>query len=75
MQMIPRALVVLPSYVMQSLCDNNMPPRRTSVATARAASAAARAAAATTAAPMIVAVVEQLNKARLSTALANHETL
>ncbi|GJX90134.1 hypothetical protein Tco_0343460 [Tanacetum coccineum] len=43
---------------------NNMPPRRTS--------AAARAAAA---APMTVAVVEQLIEARVSAALANHETL
>ncbi|GJV25996.1 hypothetical protein Tco_1378691 [Tanacetum coccineum] len=48
---------------------NNMPPRRSS-ATARAA--AATAAAAT---PMTVAAVEQLIEARVSAALANHETL
>ncbi|GJY12532.1 hypothetical protein Tco_0381841 [Tanacetum coccineum] len=48
---------------------NNMPPR-TSSATARAA--AATAAAAT---PMIAADVEQLIEARVSAALANHETL
>ncbi|GJY58428.1 hypothetical protein Tco_0458320 [Tanacetum coccineum] len=51
-----------------------MPPKRTSAATARAATAAARAAAAA-AAPMTVAAVEQLIKARVSAALANHETL
>ncbi|GKD72376.1 hypothetical protein Tco_1330658, partial [Tanacetum coccineum] len=46
----------------------NMPPKRTS--------AAVRAAAATTAAaPMTVADVEQLIEARVSAALANHETL
>ncbi|GKA53185.1 hypothetical protein Tco_0746500 [Tanacetum coccineum] len=50
---------------------NNMPPRRTPAATARAAIAAARAAAA----PMTAATVEQLIKARVSMALANHETL
>nr|GEV17507.1 reverse transcriptase domain-containing protein [Tanacetum cinerariifolium] len=44
---------------------NNMTPRRTFVAAARAAAAA----------PMTVAVVEQLIKARVSTTLANHETL
>ncbi|GJR04930.1 reverse transcriptase domain-containing protein [Tanacetum coccineum] len=49
-----------------------MPPRRSS-ATARAAAAAARAV--VTAAPMTAAVVEQLIKARVSAALANHETL
>ncbi|GJY16377.1 putative reverse transcriptase domain-containing protein [Tanacetum coccineum] len=43
-----------------------MPPRRTS-ATARAAAAAA--------APMTAAAVEQLIEARVSAALANHETL
>ncbi|GKG31063.1 hypothetical protein Tco_0423551, partial [Tanacetum coccineum] len=43
---------------------NNMPPRRSS--------AAARAAAA---APMTAAAVEQLIEARVSAALANHETL
>ncbi|GJW58316.1 reverse transcriptase domain-containing protein [Tanacetum coccineum] len=44
---------------------NNMPPRRSS-ATARAAAAAA---------PMTAAAVEQLIEARVSVALANHETL
>ncbi|GJR00590.1 hypothetical protein Tco_0523574 [Tanacetum coccineum] len=44
-----------------------MPPRRSS-ATARAATAAA-------ATPMTAAAVEQLIKARVSAALANHETL
>ncbi|GJR46847.1 reverse transcriptase domain-containing protein [Tanacetum coccineum] len=53
-----------------------MPPKRTSAATARAATAAARAVdAAATAAPMTTAVVEQLIEARVSAALANHETL
>ncbi|GKF10116.1 hypothetical protein Tco_0048042, partial [Tanacetum coccineum] len=45
---------------------NNMPPRRSS-ATARAAVAAAT--------PMTTAAVEQLIEARVSAALANHETL
>ncbi|GJW42496.1 putative reverse transcriptase domain-containing protein [Tanacetum coccineum] len=45
---------------------NNMPPRRTSAATARAAARVAAAAA---------AAVEQLIEARVSAALANHETL
>ncbi|GJU38213.1 reverse transcriptase domain-containing protein [Tanacetum coccineum] len=45
---------------------NNMPPRRSS-ATARVAAAAAT--------PMTAAAVEQLIKARVSAALANHETL
>ncbi|GKG11843.1 hypothetical protein Tco_0346080, partial [Tanacetum coccineum] len=44
---------------------NNIPPRRSS-ATARAAAAAT---------PMIAAAVEQLIEARVSAALANHETL
>ncbi|GJX54653.1 putative reverse transcriptase domain-containing protein [Tanacetum coccineum] len=61
MQMIPRALVVL--------------PRRTSAATARAAAAARAAVTTTTATPMTAAAVEQLIKARVSAALANHETL
>ncbi|GKD74050.1 reverse transcriptase domain-containing protein, partial [Tanacetum coccineum] len=43
-----------------------MPPRRTS---------AARAAAVAAAAPMTAAAIEQLIEARVSTALANHETL
>ncbi|GKF41593.1 hypothetical protein Tco_0124935 [Tanacetum coccineum] len=45
---------------------NNMPTRRSST-TARAAAAAAT--------PMIAAAVEQLIEARVSTTLANHETL
>ncbi|GJW49924.1 putative reverse transcriptase domain-containing protein [Tanacetum coccineum] len=45
---------------------NNMPPKRTSATTARAVAAAA---------PMTVAAVEQLIKARVYAALANHETL
>ncbi|GJZ11757.1 reverse transcriptase domain-containing protein [Tanacetum coccineum] len=55
---------------------NNMPPRRSS-ATARAVAAAARAVVAATAAatPMTAAAVEQLIEARVSVALANHETL
>ncbi|GKD38866.1 hypothetical protein Tco_1259073, partial [Tanacetum coccineum] len=44
-----------------------MPPRRSS--------ATARAAAAVTAAPMTAAAVEQLIKARVFAALANHESL
>ncbi|GKC94889.1 hypothetical protein Tco_1160331, partial [Tanacetum coccineum] len=44
---------------------NNMPPKRT-FAVARVA---------TTAAPMTAAAVEQLIEARVSAALANHETL
>ncbi|GKB71558.1 putative reverse transcriptase domain-containing protein [Tanacetum coccineum] len=51
---------------------NNMPPRISSTTT-RDIAAAARAAAA--AAPMIAAAVEQLIEARVSAALANHETL
>ncbi|GJR43277.1 putative reverse transcriptase domain-containing protein [Tanacetum coccineum] len=50
-----------------------MPPRRAS-ATARAATAAARATVAA-AAPMTATTVEQLIQARVSAALANHETL
>ncbi|GKF51588.1 hypothetical protein Tco_0148055 [Tanacetum coccineum] len=54
---------------------NNMPLRRSS-AVARAVAAAARAAAAATAAALMTATaVEQLSEARVSTALANHETL
>ncbi|GJW98497.1 putative reverse transcriptase domain-containing protein [Tanacetum coccineum] len=70
MQMITRALAVLPRFTLLI----NMPPRRSS-ATARAATAAARADAAAAAAPIIVAVVEQLIEARVSAAVANHETL
>ncbi|GKD23855.1 hypothetical protein Tco_1225558 [Tanacetum coccineum] len=58
------------SLMMALIAQNNMPPRRSS-ATARAAAAAR----ATIAAPMTVAAVEQLIKARVSAALANHETL
>ncbi|GJX38289.1 reverse transcriptase domain-containing protein [Tanacetum coccineum] len=55
---------------------NNMPPRRSSATARAAATAAARAAAAAAAAtPMTAAAVEQLIKARVSAALANHETL
>ncbi|GKD51014.1 putative reverse transcriptase domain-containing protein [Tanacetum coccineum] len=50
-----------------------MPPKITSVAAARATAAAARVAAA--AALMTAAAVEQLIEARVSEALANHETL
>ncbi|GKB56702.1 reverse transcriptase domain-containing protein, partial [Tanacetum coccineum] len=50
-----------------------MPPKRTSAA-ARAAAATAAATAAA-AAPMTAAAVEQLIEARVSAALANHETL
>ncbi|GKF87095.1 hypothetical protein Tco_0257972, partial [Tanacetum coccineum] len=50
---------------------SNMPPRRSST-TARAAAARAATAAAT---PMTAIVVVQLIKARVSAALANHETL
>ncbi|GKE31448.1 hypothetical protein Tco_1450770, partial [Tanacetum coccineum] len=46
-----------------------MPPRRSS-ATARAAAAAARAVA-----PVTSVTIEQLIEARVSVALANHETL
>ncbi|GJV19805.1 hypothetical protein Tco_1368825 [Tanacetum coccineum] len=52
---------------------NIMPPKRTSVAAAKAAAAARAAVAA--AAPKTVVVVEQLIEARVSAALANHETL
>ncbi|GJQ94761.1 putative reverse transcriptase domain-containing protein [Tanacetum coccineum] len=48
---------------------NNMPPRRTFASTARAAATTAAAA------PKTAAVVEQLIEARVSAALANHETL
>ncbi|GJS86602.1 putative reverse transcriptase domain-containing protein [Tanacetum coccineum] len=50
-----------------------MPPRRSS-STARATAAAVRAVA-TAATPMIAAAVKQLIEARVSAALANHETL
>ncbi|GKF78043.1 hypothetical protein Tco_0230513, partial [Tanacetum coccineum] len=48
---------------------NNIPPRRSST-TARAAAAAT-----TAAAPITAVAIEQLIKARVSAALANHETL
>ncbi|GKF59242.1 hypothetical protein Tco_0176028 [Tanacetum coccineum] len=51
---------------------NNMPPRRSSATVRAVATAATRGAAAT---PMTVAAVEQLIEARVSAALANHETL
>ncbi|GKB52875.1 reverse transcriptase domain-containing protein, partial [Tanacetum coccineum] len=51
---------------------NNMPPRRSSAAARAAAATRAVVAAAT---PMTAAAVEQLIKARVSAALANHETL
>ncbi|GKB89058.1 putative reverse transcriptase domain-containing protein [Tanacetum coccineum] len=54
---------------------NNMPPRRTSATTTRAVVAAAARTAAAVAAPMTAAAVEQLIEARVSAALANHETL
>ncbi|GJV89218.1 putative reverse transcriptase domain-containing protein [Tanacetum coccineum] len=53
-----------------------MPPRRSSATARAAATAAARAATAAAAAtPMTAAAVEQLIEARVSAALANHETL
>ncbi|GJR54129.1 hypothetical protein Tco_1404650 [Tanacetum coccineum] len=65
----------LETRLMQSIARalNNMPPKRTSTAVRAAAATAAATTAA--AAPMIVAVVEQLIEARVSAALANHETL
>ncbi|GJU47317.1 putative reverse transcriptase domain-containing protein [Tanacetum coccineum] len=56
---------------------NNMPPRRSSATARAAATAAARAVVTAIAAatPMTTAAVEQLIEARVSTALANHETL
>ncbi|GJZ29672.1 hypothetical protein Tco_0574319 [Tanacetum coccineum] len=58
-----RLEIKLMQMILRAL--NNMPPRRSS-ATARAATAAT---------PMTAAAVEQLIKARVSAALANHETL
>ncbi|GJW12810.1 putative reverse transcriptase domain-containing protein [Tanacetum coccineum] len=58
------------SSAQSYIFHNNMPPKRTSAA-ARAAAATAAAAAA----PMTAAAVEQLIEARVSAALANHETL
>ncbi|GJY12588.1 reverse transcriptase domain-containing protein [Tanacetum coccineum] len=57
------------SLIAALTAQNNMPPRRSS-ATARVTAAAAAAAA-----PMTAAAVEQLIEARVSAALANHETL
>ncbi|GJV01658.1 putative reverse transcriptase domain-containing protein, partial [Tanacetum coccineum] len=54
---------------------NNMPPKRTFVATRTARVAAATATTATTAAPMTTAAIEQLVTDRVSAALANHDTL
>ncbi|GKA02279.1 hypothetical protein Tco_0674944 [Tanacetum coccineum] len=56
---------------------NNMPPRRSSATARAAATAAAKAVAATAVAttPMTAAAVKQLIKERVSTELANHETL
>ncbi|GJS66680.1 hypothetical protein Tco_0681244, partial [Tanacetum coccineum] len=54
---------------------NNMPPRRSSATARAAAPAAVRAAAVAAATPMIAAAVEQLIEARVSAALATHETL
>ncbi|GJU11879.1 hypothetical protein Tco_1134275 [Tanacetum coccineum] len=53
------------------LAANNMPPRISSATTRAAATAAASA----TATPMTAAAVEHLIEARVSAALANHETL
>ncbi|GJY50066.1 reverse transcriptase domain-containing protein [Tanacetum coccineum] len=53
---------------------NNMPPRRSS-ATARDVAARAAAAIATAATSMTIVAVEQLIEARVSVALANHETI
>ncbi|GJR77911.1 reverse transcriptase domain-containing protein [Tanacetum coccineum] len=54
---------------------NNMPPRRSSATARSIAATVARAAAAVAATPMNTAVVEKLIEARVSAALANHETL
>ncbi|GJS39176.1 hypothetical protein Tco_0564219 [Tanacetum coccineum] len=56
------------SLIAALTAQNNMPPRRSS-ATARATAAVAAAT------PMTAAIVEQLIEARVSAALANHETL
>ncbi|GKD48412.1 reverse transcriptase domain-containing protein, partial [Tanacetum coccineum] len=61
------------SQVSLTMKLNNMPPMRTSAAAARTAAAAR--AAATAVAPITAAAIEQLIKARVSTSLANHETL
>ncbi|GJT10115.1 putative reverse transcriptase domain-containing protein, partial [Tanacetum coccineum] len=63
---------LLQTQISYSYSQNNMPPRRSS-ATARAAAVAR--AAATAAALMTVVALEQLIEARVSVALANHETL
>ncbi|GJX68765.1 putative reverse transcriptase domain-containing protein [Tanacetum coccineum] len=59
------------SLMMTLIAQNNMPLRRSS-ATARAVATASARAAAT---PITVAAVKQLIEARVSAALANHETL
>ncbi|GKD06204.1 hypothetical protein Tco_1181178 [Tanacetum coccineum] len=76
MQMILRALVVLPRFTfschIHSYHYNNMPPKRTSAATARVVAAAR---AVVPAALMKTAAIEQLIEARVSAVLSNHETL
>ncbi|GKE31422.1 hypothetical protein Tco_1450744, partial [Tanacetum coccineum] len=57
------------SLMATLIAQNNMPPRRTFASTARAAATTAAAA------HMTAAAVEQLIEARVSAALANHETL
>ncbi|GKF93430.1 hypothetical protein Tco_0280149, partial [Tanacetum coccineum] len=54
---------------------NNMPPRRSSATTRAVVAATSADAAATAATPMTAAAVEKLIEARVSVALANHETL
>ncbi|GJY52910.1 hypothetical protein Tco_0444574 [Tanacetum coccineum] len=87
----PEAIYDVLYYVMSILIllcvvipvMNNMPPKRTSAsarvvaAAARVVAAAARAAAIAVAAvaPMTIVAIEQLIEARVSEALANHETL
>ncbi|GKB67580.1 hypothetical protein Tco_0928992, partial [Tanacetum coccineum] len=56
-----------PKGADSSSTTNNMPPKRTSAAIAKATAAAAI--------PMTAAAVEQLIEARVSAALANHETI
>ncbi|GJZ61551.1 hypothetical protein Tco_0617688, partial [Tanacetum coccineum] len=62
------------SLIAALTAQSNMPPRRSST-TARAAAARTASTAAAAAAPMTAAAVEQLIEARVSAALANHETL
>ncbi|GJS60465.1 putative reverse transcriptase domain-containing protein [Tanacetum coccineum] len=56
------------SFIATLVAQNNMPPKRTSVAARTIVDAAA-------AAPMTTAIVEQLIAERVSVALANHKTL